>query len=141
MATNAQWIFEKAMSLLDKVNDLTGQPDSGISAPYRARTLGILNVLACELYYASGSFGGKGDGTRPLMTPVTDFEQELELDDAVSRGVLPYGLAGLLIMEENTNSAAYLLQKYREVAAQLARQLPRTFAPVEDVYGGIGTGL
>lgn len=141
MATNAQWVFEKAMTLIDKVNDTTGQPDSGISAPYRARALGLINVLISELSSVSAGFGSTGDGVRPPVCEVTDFEQAIGLDDAVLRGVLPYGLAGLLILEENANSAAYLLEKYKEVAAQLARQLPRSFLPITDVYGGAGAAL
>lgn len=141
MATNAQWVFEKAMTLIDKVNDTTGQPDPGISAPYGARALGLINVLVSELSSVSAGFASTGDGARPPVREVTDFEQAIGLDDAVLRGVLPYGLAGLLILEENANSAAYLLEKYKEVAAQLARQLPRSFLPITDVYGGAGAAL
>ena len=40
MATTAQWIFEKAMNLMDEVNESTGATDTADTREYKNRKIG-----------------------------------------------------------------------------------------------------
>ena len=57
MATTAQWIFEKAMNLMDEVNESTGATDTADTREYKNRTIPILNILRVECFPASDKIG------------------------------------------------------------------------------------
>ncbi len=137
MATTAQWVFDKAIYLMDEQNESSGKTLTADTQEYHHRTLGILNVLRHELYPISTTFSWGEDGERPVCPEITSFEDEIGLDDAVAQGVMPYGLAAHLLLGENDAVANYFSQRYAELFAQMRRSLPAAFEDIPRAYGGL----
>lgn len=73
----------------------------------------------------------------PLTTPITEIDEStyLEIDDSTSLGVLPYGLAALLLSSENSSLSNFFEQKYEELKATLAAKPKKaTIIQSQDVY-------
>lgn len=140
MATTAQWVFEKAMHLMDEVNESTGAADTNDTKEYKNRTLPILNILRIECFPASDTYVVTTPGKRPVCPEIEDFSMEIGLDDGICQGVLPYGLAAHLLLDENPTVASYFQQRYEELLNQAKRGLPTEAGDIEDLYGGIGFG-
>jgi hypothetical protein len=141
MATNAQWIFDTTMGLIDEVNEQTGSTDTTDTREYKVRTLFILNTLRGELYPYSDTFKDIEPGKRPIVSIIENFDDDIDLDDYICQTVMPYGLAAHLLLDENPTSASYFNERYEELKAQLARGLPQSSEDIEDVYSNHKDGL
>lgn len=126
MAAIGTAVFNSAMALADSLDDTTD---------YTARALFIINMLGQELYQYSDT-KVVTSGERPLFTPIAELTDELDLDDGLAIGVLPYGLAALLLVGEDDVKANYYQQLYEEKKRE-SRNVPQDFEPIEDVYGVI----
>lgn len=138
MATTALEIFEHAMDLMDERNESTGEISETDTREYKNRTLGILNILRGEVYRFSDTFHGGAAGFRPIVKRLTDFDEDVMLDDYICESVLPYGLAAHLIIDENPSSASFFQQRYEELLRQAVFGMPSVSEDVVDVYGPIG---
>ena len=138
MATTAQEVFDIAVGLMDEINEATGKTDTSDTKEYKQRTLLILTALRGECYPYSDTYRKPEDNKRPVCPPVTDFLTPLGLDDVISQSILPYGLAGHLLLEENPSAASFFLSRYGELLVQLAAKSPAEPEPIEDIYGGVG---
>jgi len=137
MSTTAQWVFDKAIFLMDEQNESTGATVTTDTAEYKLRTLGILNVLRHELYPYSDTRTETADGTKPICAEITAFTDNIDLDDVLSQGVLPYGLAAHLLLGENDAMANYFSQRYAEAKASAVNT---SLSAIEDIplyYGGL----
>ena len=117
--TDANWIFDKAIHLMDEQFERDGSTRTVDTEEYRYRTLSILNVFRHELYPYSDTFEPGKDGKRYICPEIMTFEQAIDLDDAIAQGVMPYGLAAELMKEENPTSASYFLQRYAELKREI----------------------
>ncbi len=138
--TTAQWVFDKAMNLMDEVNESTGQTDTADTKEYKNRTLAILNILRVECFPASDTYTVTTPGKRPICPEILDFETEIGLDDGLCQGVLPYGLAAHLLLDENPDMASYFNQRYQELLTQYRYGVPTATEDIQDLYGGIEYG-
>lgn len=138
--TNAQRVFELAMNLMDEVNESTGAADTSDTKEYKNRTLAILNILRVDCYPYSDTYTVETPGKRPICPLIEDFTGPIGLDDAICQSVLPYGLAAQLLLDENPDQASFYQQRYEELLASVARQLPAVEETVTDLYGGIEMG-
>ena len=140
MATTPQWVFEKAMHLMDEGNESTGQADTNDTKEYKNRTLPILNILRIECFPYSDTYVVTTPGKRPVCPEIKDFDAEIGLDDGICQGVLPYGLAAHLLLDENPAAASYFQQRYEEALNAAKRGLPTAAEDITDLYGGIEHG-
>lgn len=62
----------------------------------------------------------------------------VDMDERLCTGVLPYGLAGLLLTEENPTLADFFWQTFLEQLNAAMRSLPSEIGDIEDVYGCFG---
>lgn len=138
--TTAQWVFDKAMNLMDEVNESTGQTDTADTKEYKNRTLAILNILRVECFPASDTYTVITPGKRPICPEILDFETEIGLDDGLCQGVLPYGLAAHLLLDENPDMASYFNQRYQELLTQYRYGVPAAAEDIQNLYGGIEYG-
>lgn len=138
--TNAQWVFERAMRLMDEGTDNPMSADIADTQEYKNRTLSILNILRIECFPASDTYKQTEGGKRPICPEIPDFETPIELDDVICQGVLPYGLAAHLLLDENPSAASFFQEKYMEMLMQAKRQLPTSCEEILNVYGGIEYG-
>ena len=140
MSTTAQWIFEKAMHLMDEVNESTGAADTSDTKEYKNRTLAILNILRVECFPASDTYAVTEPGKRPICPEIEAFDTGIGLDDGICQGVLPYGLAAHLLLDENPAVAAYFQQRYEEALRLARRGVPAVSEDIVNLYGGIEHG-
>ena len=138
--TNAQMIFELAISLMDEVDETTGNADTADTAEYKNRTLSILNVLRGECFRYSDTWEVLEPGKRPICPIISDFEGAIAIDDGIAQGVMPYGLAAHLLLDENPTAASYFNQRYQELLEECANGLPSGSGSIENVYGDWSTG-
>lgn len=135
----AQEIFECAMVLMDGLN-YRGEADTDENLEYKYKTLTLINLLAQECYLSSDTYDPGEGGSRPAPDPVEAFTDTVDLDEAICRNVLPYGVAAhLLLAEGNTVMASFVNQKYQENLMKF-RSVPRESQETELVYGGIEYG-
>jgi hypothetical protein len=128
--TDVNWVFDRAIHLMDEQDENSGATLTADTKEYKLRTLSILNVLRNELYPLSDNYPVSENGTRPILPLLTEFEDNIGLDDAVSQGILPYGLAAYLLLGEDNSKANFFNQKYEEMKANFRQ---RSFAVWEDI--------
>lgn len=138
-------VFDKAMYLIDAQNDSTGSTMNSDTKDYQVRTLGILNSLIDDVYPSSYDYIVGESGERPALDDLESFDDEIDMDEYVVRGILPYGLASKLIGEENPSLANTYLQIYQERLVKAKQSVPSSFESIGDgefdvPYGGIEYG-
>ena len=133
--TTANWVFDRAIHLMDEQNETNGKTRTQDTKEYEYRTLSILNVLRNELYPYSDTYEVRSDGKRSLPPELTSLEQPIDLDDALCQSVLPYGLAAHLLLGENDTMASFFNQRYMELLNQLKG---RSAAGWEDIPFNFG---
>jgi hypothetical protein len=134
MATTGRDIFRKAMVITDNLDE-NGAFDTQDNLEYKRRAVQIINILLGELFIYSDAYDDSLT-MRDAVTEITNLNDSVEIDDALARSVLPYGLASHLMMEENPQSASFYQQRYEELLKRF-RDRPSTWEEIEDVYGGI----
>ena len=128
--TDANWVFDRAIHLMDEQNEMNGETRTVDTEEYRYRTLSILNVLRHELYPLSDTFETGSDGKRAILPLLTDFEQPIDLDDAIAQGVMPYGLAAHLLLGENDSMASFFNQRYEELKYSIGAKKPAVWEDI-----------
>lgn len=129
-----------AMHLMDEVNESTGAADTNDTKEYKNRTIPILNILRIECFPASDTFAVVTPGKRPICPEIRNFTDEIGMDDGICQGVLPYGLAAHLLLDENPSVASYFQQRYEEALMRARIGLPAVSEDIVDLYGGIEHG-
>ena len=137
MATTAQWVFDRAIHLMDEQNESTGATQTTDTKEYEFRTVSILNVLRHELYPISDNYKIRNNNRRPISTELLSMQDYIDLDDAVAQGVMPYGLAAHLLLGENDTMANFFAQRYAEMYAAMSKSLPSTWEDIPSAYGGL----
>lgn len=117
--TDARKVFDLAIHLMDEQYELTGETHTVDTKEYEFRTLSLLNVIRHELYPYSDTYEMGADGKRYICPEITSFDQQIDLDDAIAQGVMPYGLAALLLQGENDAMASFFNQKFSELAYKI----------------------
>lgn len=130
-----QDVFDIAIHLIDSQNESTGSTNTSDTKEYAFRTPNLINSILDQVYKASDTYVPGSNGVRSTLPSVTSLEDTLDLDDAICRNVLPYGLAGLLLPEENPTLANFMWQTYLENLQQAKNSLPSEIEDVENVYG------
>ena len=135
-----QEVFDIAIRLMDAQNESTGSTDTADTKEYRLRTPSLLNSLLDRVYPASDTFHQSQPGRRPVCPKVETLSDTLDLDPRICTGVLPYGLAGLLLAEEDPARADFFWQTFLEQLEAAKQAVPAEEGAVESLYGGIEFG-
>ncbi len=122
--TDANWVFDRAIQLMDEQHQQSGETRTVDTQTYRSRTLGILNVLRHELFPYSDTYELGTDGKRTVCPEIRDFTQPLALDDGIAQTVLPYGLAAQLMLGERDDMASFFQQRYETLLYTVASRRP-----------------
>lgn len=110
-----QEIYDITMALMDEMLD-SGAVDYASTKDYTARTPGILTILQTQVVMYFKSRGIDID-TLDRLESMTD---EVDLEDDICMGVLPYGLAARLLGQEDTQMSSYFSQLYNQGLADAA---------------------
>ena len=133
-------IYDITMALMDEMLDnaqVSDEPKTDYSSTkdYQARTPGILSILQTQIVMELKAMGADVDSLDVLET----MDSEVDLDDDICVGVLPYGLASRLLGQEDTKMSSYFSQLYNQGVQKakdsyedkyIAQQIKR-----ENVYG------
>lgn len=137
--TTAQDVFDTAMGLIDEINS-SGSSDTSDTAEYKNKTLRLLNILRVELFPLSDTYSIITPGVRQVCPKIMDFTSVITgLDDVIAQGIMPYGLAAKLLVNENTAAVNYFQQTYDELKRTF-KSPPAEFEAIDDVYNGIEYG-
>lgn len=117
--TNGDWVFDRAIHLMDEQNETNGKTKTQDTKEYEYRTLSILNVLRNELYPYSDTYTPQADGKKPFPAELASMDQPIDLDDGICQSILPYGLAAHLLLGENDTMAGFFQQRYEELLSAL----------------------
>ena len=134
-----QSVFDIAVYLMDAQSEASGATETADTKEYRLRTPGLLNSLLDRVYPASDTCNPEA-GTRQICPKVKSMTDTVALDERLCTGVLPYGLAGLLLSEENPSLANFFWQTFLEQLEEAKRGLPAAEENVERVYGSLEHG-
>ena len=143
MAVTVQDIFDIAIRLMDSQNESTGSTDTADTKEYKLRTPSLLNSVLDRAFPYSDNYREAleaAGGKRPICPKVTEMSDPVALDERICTGALPYGLAGLLLLEEDPSRANFLWQTFLEQLELCRQSLPSAIGEVEDLYGGIEHG-
>ena len=127
----AQSIYNITMALMDEMKN-DGTVDINSTKDYLARTPGILSILQTEIIYELRKVGADIS----FSDEIKNINTEMDLEDEVCLGIVPYGLASRLLAQEDATLSNYFnslyedrmsryLSEYTELAVQEQR---------EDVY-------
>lgn len=137
-----QQVFDTAIHLMDEQNATNGNTMTGDTEEYRLRTISILNAIMPRLYPYSDTYtvGESGRPSCPLLSYASGFDkpdlsQVVPLDDTLSVGVLPYGLAAHLIAGENEELSRWFMDRYEQALYDLQGKIPASFEPITLPYG------
>lgn len=103
----AQIIYDLTMSLMDeRKND--GSVEVNSTKDYKARSPGILTVLQTEIVMELRRVGAQIDSLDELK----NMDADIDLDDDICLGIIPYGLAGRLLAQEDSALSNYFSSLY-----------------------------
>lgn len=122
--TTVQDVFDIAIRLMDAQNESTGSTETADTKEYRVRTPSLLNSILDRAYPASDNYPASAERERPICPKVTAMTDEIDLDERICTGILPYGLAGLLLTEENPVLANFFWQTFLEQMEEAKRGCP-----------------
>ncbi len=128
-----QDVFNAAMGLMDELN-AQGEARTSDTREYEYRTPGIVNMMISEYRILSGSPGS--------FVQVENMEDYiLKIDDTYAIGVMQYGLAANLLVDENPTAASFYEQRYEEMRTLYFTHRPaQDGGEIVDLYGGIEYG-
>lgn len=133
--TTPEWVFARAIHLMDEQSEANGETTTTDTNEYRMRTLSILNILRHELFPYSDTFETGENGKRSICPELKSFTDEIGLDDVIAQGILPYGLAAHLLLGENDSMASFFNERYAELVQTLARKRPSVWEEITPYYG------
>ena len=133
--TNGDWVFDRAIHLMDEQNETNGKTRTQDTKEYEYRTLSMLNVLRNELYPYSDTYEIRSDGKRAVPPELKSLEQPIDLDDAICQSVMPYGLAAHLLLGENDSMASFFNQRYMEMLNQLKSRATAVWEDIPFYFG------
>lgn len=158
--TTVQEVFDIAIRLMDAQNESTGSTETADTREYQVRTPSLLNSILDRAYPASDNYPQgvcdirkaaepptaiqwlePTDRKRPICPKVSAMTDEIDLDERICTGILPYGLAGLLLTEENPVLSDFFWQTFLEQLEEAKRGVPSGIDSVEDVYGFLSDNL
>ncbi len=141
MAT-VQQVFDTAIHMMDEQNESSGGTVTQDTEEYKLRTINLLNTLILLLYPYSDTQEAAAAGKRPTPPLLTvdnyknpDFAQKVPLDETLSIGILPYGLAAHLLIGENTELASWFMSRWNQGVSEIRSRSLAEFVPIHNPYG------
>ena len=140
MNYTVQDIFDSAIRLIDEQNESTGSTETADTKPYRVKAVSLVRNLIPRVYPVSDTYAASTDGKRPVCRMPEALTDELDLDQYICESVLPWGLAALLIIDDDRDKYNAYWDEFEKGIALARNSLPSEIGEVEDVYGGIEHG-
>lgn len=135
MAQTPMDVYERMIHLSDN-GDSSGNYDISDNYEYKYRLLSILNLILNELYPYSDTCTHT-EGERAVLSPLTDLEEEIDLDDYCIE-VMVYGAAARMFIIEDSVLANFCEQEYerRLMMLRTGAGMATSADQITDVYSG-----
>ncbi len=104
--------MKRAEELYHRSLALIGEIPGAENQLFRERAVPLMNVLLSQLYELDIALRGGKLCPGGIIPQVTHLEETLPFSEAILYTVLPLGLAGLLLMEEEAERGRFFLQLY-----------------------------
>lgn len=124
-------VFSAAMAFMDELSD-DGDAQTNDTLEYKNRTPSIINMMLSEYNMLMGITAN--------WLPVEDLDSMLTVDTNYALGVMPYGLAANLLVDENPTAANFYQQRYEDMRNRYMSNHAADSAEIENLYGGIEYG-
>ena len=134
MNYTVQDIFDSAIRLIDEQNESTGSTETADTKPYRVKAVSLVRNLIPRVYPVSDTYAASTDGKRPVCRMPEALTDELDLDQYICESVLPWGLAALLIIDDDRDKYNAYWDEFEKGIALARNSLPSEIGEVEDVY-------
>lgn len=105
----AQQIYDITMALMDEMKN-DGTVDVNSTKDYLARTPGILTIIQTEIVIELRKHGIETD----TLDIVKNMNTDIDLEDDICTGVIPYGLAARLLGQEDASLSNYFNSLYED---------------------------
>lgn len=105
----AQIIYDITMSLMDERKD-DGTVDVSSTKDYLARSPGILTVLQTEIILELRKIGMDISESEEIK----QMNADIDLEDDICLGILPYGLSARLLAQEDATLSNYFNSLYED---------------------------
>lgn len=122
-------IYDMAANLLG-VKTVDGG-DHADCTDYLSRAPDLINILIAETMYLDRRL--KGDSEAEAVY-ISGLESEIAQDERLCYGVMPYGLAALLIAEEDGELYKIMREQYLLAVRRLEEAVVGKRHPIEDRY-------
>lgn len=123
-----QALYELAMDIL-----ALRFPDGDIPVSCEDKTgraLGLINLLIAENAFLDARL----KKTDPAVSPITALTDEIGQSAEIVSRAMPYGLASLLILNENATVASLLHGLYTAALNEVSHSYGAGIAPIREVY-------
>lgn len=119
-------IFSAAMALMDELSS-TGQAQTQDTKEYENRTPAIVNQMVAEHHLLTGQGGG--------WAAAESLDDFADVDNTYALGVMHYGLAAQLLVDENPSAANFYQQRYEEMRNIYINKQQSEIQAIENLYG------
>lgn len=119
-------IFNCAMALMDELSS-EGEAQTVDTKDYKNRTPAIVNQMVAEHHMLTGEGGG--------WVAAEELEDFVDVEDAYAVGVMHYGLAAQLLVDENPSAANFYQQRYEEMRNIYVSRRQSEICAIENLYG------
>lgn len=125
MEIKARDVYNSALAIMNERD----------SEHYSDRALPILNTLIGQCW----AFSEEHDyGAHSHWKPLTQMDNVIDgVDISLGLSAMPYGLAGMLYIDEDPVRAGSWWDIWQEGVAMFKRNRPAEFEEIVDIYGGI----
>lgn len=128
----------KAKEILKAALALMGEQEGGYeTAGFEPHAYGMMETLWWELDELDCALKRiRPDADNRLPPTLSSGEEEVMLHPLICRSVLPFGLAHLLLLEEDPSRAAQFLKRYEAQRKALKKRFDRPVRhQIRNVYG------
>lgn len=122
-------IYDLAAHLLACKN--SDGSDNADCADYTSRSPALINILMAENLRLDRSL--RSDNSIRTV-PITDLGEQVRCHELIAYGLLPFGLASLLIADENTELSRTLYERYLVNLKNIKESVAAVTHQISDCY-------
>jgi hypothetical protein len=118
---NVQEVYELTLNLIDEAED---------EDVLAERIPGLLRLLRAEIVRETGEHHN--------FAELSCMDDEVGLNYELCEGVVPFGLAAYLMLEEDPSRASFYQAKFEEGLTRYCKRRMSYIEEIEDWYSGVG---
>ncbi len=104
--------MKRAEELYNRSLALMGETPGSENQTMKDRAVPLINVLLSQLYELEIALRGATLGSGGVIPQIRSLDETLPFSEAILYTVLPLGLAGFLLIEEEVDRGRFFLQLY-----------------------------